>query len=180
MRCTRTDPTIPRHPMSPTFMMVISLPCYSLTLPMDYQRLYARTPDVAIRPTILVVDDQIDLRDAIAVLLEVEGYDVVDAENGRDALKYLQTHAGNVAAIVLDLAMPVMDGWQFLAERRKDPAVSDIPTIVVTGVSDAKRRQRELGDVTVFGKPFHFDELIRELRRALEEGKHTKATVLEF
>ena len=146
---------------------------------MDYQRLQARTPDISIRSTILVVDDQIDLRDAIAVLLDVEGYDVADAENGRDALQYLQTHA-NVAAIVLDLAMPVMDGWQFLAERRKDPMLSDIPIIVVTGVSDVRRRQRELGDVTVLGKPFHFDELIRELRRALEEGKHTKATVLEF
>jgi CheY-like chemotaxis protein len=147
---------------------------------MDYHRLQARAPDTSIRPMILVVDDQIDLRDAIAVLLEVEGYDVVDAADGREALKYLSTHAGNVAAIVLDLAMPIMDGWQFLAERRKDPMLSDIPTIVVTGVSDPKRRQRELGDLTVFGKPFHFDELIRELRRALAEGKRTKTTVLEF
>ena len=147
---------------------------------MDYQRLQAGTPDVPIRPMILVVDDQIDLRDALAILLEVEGYDVIDAANGRDALECLRAHPGNVAAIVLDLAMPVMDGWQFLIERRKDPTLRDIPTIVVTGISDAKRRQRELGDVTVFGKPFHFDELIRELRRALVEGKHTKATVLEF
>jgi len=147
---------------------------------MDYQRLQARPPESSVRPTILVVDDMIDLRDAIAVLLEVEGYEVVDAANGREALKYLQTNAGRVAAIVLDLAMPVMDGWQFLNERRQDPSLSDIPTIVVTGVSDAKRRQRELGDITVFGKPFHFDELIRELRRALEEGKRTKTTVLEF
>ena len=147
---------------------------------MDYQRLQARPADTLIRPMILVVDDQIDLRDAIAVLLEVEGYDVVDAANGREALKCLSTHAGNVAAIVLDLAMPIMDGWQFLVERRKDPMLSDIPTIVVSGVSDAKRRQREIGDLTVLGKPFHFDELIRELRRALEEGKRTKTTVLEF
>jgi CheY-like chemotaxis protein len=147
---------------------------------MDYHRLQARPPDIPVRPMILVVDDMIDLRDAIAVLLEVEGYDVVDAADGREALKYLSTNAANVAAIVLDLAMPVMDGWQFLAERRKDPMLRDIPTIVVTGVSDAKRRQRELGDITVFGKPFHFDELIGELRRALEEGKRTKTTVLEF
>jgi CheY-like chemotaxis protein len=147
---------------------------------MDYHRLQSTTSDVPIRPKILVVDDMIDLRDAIAVLLEVEGYDVIDAANGREALQLLTMHAGNVAAIVLDLAMPVMDGWQFLAERRKDPMLSEIPTIIVTGVGDAKRRQRELGDITVFGKPFHFDELIRELRRALVEGKHSKTTVLEF
>ena len=48
------------------------------------------------------------------------------------------------------------------------------------GVSDAKRRQRELGDIAIFTKPFHFDELIGELRRALEEGKTTKPTMLEF
>ena len=146
---------------------------------MDYRRLHP-PPGVSVRPIILVVDDQVDLRDAIAVLLEAEGYDVVDASNGDEALKYLSSAAGHVAAIVLDLAMPVMDGWQFLAERQKQPALKDIPTIVVTGVSNAKRRQEELGDIVVFTKPFHFDELIRELRRALDEHKHTKPAAVDF
>ena len=131
---------------------------------MDYQRL---SPTAASgKPTVLVVDDQVDLRDAIAVLLESEGYAVVDAGNGREALKYLEGGA-NVAAIVLDLMMPVMDGWQFLAERRRNPAWLKIPTIVVTGVSETKRRQGDLGDVEVFTKPFHFDEFFAALRRAL-------------
>jgi len=146
---------------------------------MDYHRLHP-PPGAAVRPTILVVDDQVDLRDAIAVLLEAEGYDVVDASNGDEALKYLSSGGNNVAAIVLDLAMPVMDGWQFLSERKKDRGLRDIPTIVVTGVSDAKRRQEELGDLVVFTKPFHFDDLIRELRRALEEPKRAKAAVTDF
>jgi CheY-like chemotaxis protein len=145
---------------------------------MDYRRLHP-PPGVSVRPTILVVDDQVDLRDAIGVLLEAEGYDVVDASNGDEALRYLSSAAGHVAAIVLDLAMPVMDGWQFLAERQKRPALKDIPTIVVTGVSDAKRRQ-DLGDIVVFTKPFHFDGLIRELRRALDEHKHTKPAAVDF
>ena len=147
---------------------------------MDYHRLQARPAEASLRPTILVVDDHEDLRDAIAVLLEVEGYDVIDAANGREALKFLASGAYHVAAIVLDLAMPVMDGWQFLAERRRHQALSDIPTIVVTGVSDATRRHQELGDVAVFTKPFHFDELMRELRSELEEGKRAKSTVLGF
>jgi CheY-like chemotaxis protein len=130
---------------------------------MDYQRLQLPTHG---RPTVLVVDDQVDLRDAIAVLLESEGYDVIDAANGREALKHLQ-NGTNVMAIVLDLMMPVMDGWEFLAERRKNDAWSRIPTIVVTGVSEPKRRQQELGDVAVFTKPFHFDELFSALRSAL-------------
>ena len=132
---------------------------------MDYGRLQTGLPDGG-RPTVLVVDDQVDLRDAIAVLLESEGYDVVDAANGREALKYLQ-NGTNVTAIVLDLMMPVMDGWQFLAARRRNAAWSRIPTIVVTGVAEPKQRTAELGDVAVFTKPFHFDELIAALRRAL-------------
>ena len=147
---------------------------------MDYQRLQTAHSGAATRPTVLVVDEHADLRDSIAVLLEMEGYDVVDAANGREALRCLSSRTADVAAIVLDLAMPVMDGWQFLEERRKNCAFSAIPTIVVTGVSDAKRRQRELGDIAVFTKPFHFDELIHELRRVLETGKATKPTVLEF
>jgi CheY-like chemotaxis protein len=133
---------------------------------MDYQRLQS-APVSTGRPAVLVVDDQVDLRDCIAVLLEAEGYTVVDAGNGRDALKYLQAHPHQVAAIVLDLAMPVMDGWAFLAARRTRPEWAAIPVIVVTGVSEPKRRQAELGDVLVFSKPFHFDELFDALRNVL-------------
>ena len=145
---------------------------------MDYRRLHRQSGATA-RPTILVVDDQVDLRDAIAEQLETEGYDVVDASNGDEALKYLSSAANHVAAIVLDLAMPVMDGWQFLAERQKHAGLKDIPTIVVTGVSEATRRHDELGDIVVFTKPFHFDDLIRELRQALEAHKRAKPAAVD-
>src|SRR4051812_21719327 len=115
---------------------------------MEYRRLQVEAPRPVERPTILVVDDHDELRNAVAVLLEAEGYDVADAANGRDALKYLASAVPHVAAIVLDLAMPVMDGWQFLAMRRKHVSLSRIPTIVVTGISDEKRRQGEIGDLT--------------------------------
>ena len=146
---------------------------------MHYQRLQSQTSYPVLRQTILVVDDQVDLRDAIAVLLEGEGYDVVDAANGQEALAHLRSGV-DVAAIVLDLAMPVMDGWRFLAERGKDPALREIPTIIVTGISDAAKRQKEIGDLAVFTKPFHFDDLFAVLRRALETGRQKKPTVLEF
>jgi CheY-like chemotaxis protein len=128
---------------------------------------------------VLVVDDDADLRDAVAVLLETEGYDVVDASNGQDALAYLRSRA-DVAAIVLDLAMPVMNGWQFLAERQHDPVLSRIPTIVVTGISDATKRRKEFGNLPVFTKPIQFDELFLALRQALETGRVKKPTVLGF
>ena len=127
-----------------------------------------------------IFDSPGECESAIAVLLETEGYDVVDASNGDEALKYLSSAASHVAAIVLDLAMPVMDGWQFLAERQKHPALKDIPTIVVTGVSEPKRRDEELGDIVVFTKPFHFDDLIRELRQALDAHKRAKPAAVDF
>jgi CheY-like chemotaxis protein len=86
----------------------------------------------------------------------------------------------HVAAIVLDLAMPVMDGWQFLAQRRNDPVLRTIPTIVVTGISDATKRQKELGNLPVFTKPFRFDDLFAALRYALETGGQKKPAVLEL
>jgi len=146
---------------------------------MDYSRLQSQTPYAPPRQTVLLVDDDADLRDAMAVLLEAEGFDVIDASNGQDALAYLRSGA-DVAAIVLDLAMPVMNGWQFLVERRNDPALAKIPTIVVTGVSDATKRRKELGNLPVFTKPIHFDELFATLRHAFETGKANKPNVLEF
>src|SRR5882672_10029747 len=129
---------------------------------MDYSRLQPHTPHVAPRQTVLLVDDDADLRDSMAVLLETEGFDVIDASNGKDALAYLRSGA-KVAAIVLDLAMPVMNGWQFLAERQRDPVFAKIPTIVVSGSSDATKRRRELGNLPVLTKPIHFDELYAAL-----------------
>jgi CheY-like chemotaxis protein len=146
---------------------------------MQYSRLQSQVSYAPPRQTVLVVDDHVYLRDAIAVLLESEGYDVIDAGNGQDALAHLRSGV-HVAAIVLDLAMPVMDGWQFLAQRRNDPVLRQIQTIVVTGISDATKRQKELGNLPVFMKPFHFDDLFEALRYALETGRQKKPDVLEF
>src|ERR1051325_10042360 len=97
------------------------------------------------RATVLIVDDHSDLRDLIAVLLEDSGFQVADASNGLEALTYLQSDAP-VHAIVLDLDMPVMNGWEFLAQCRAHPQWCAIPTLVLTGVSDAERRTHELTD----------------------------------
>ena len=126
---------------------------------MDYSRLQSPTSYTPPRHSILLVDDDADLRDAMAVLLEAEGFDVIDAPNGQDALAYLRSNH-DVAAIILDLAMPVMiNGWQFLAEQQHDPVLAKIPTIVVTGISDAAKRRKEPRSLPVFTKPIRFDEL---------------------
>ena len=81
-------------------------------------------------PVLIVEDDQ-DVRQALGLLLIDEGYNVLSAGNGLEALNLLK---GNTAPclIVLDLMMPVMDGWTFLAQRAIDPAPLAVPVVVVT------------------------------------------------
>jgi CheY-like chemotaxis protein len=80
---------------------------------------------------ILVVDDDPDIRDSLREVLEDEGYTVNTVGNGREALDYLH-RAPRPCVILLDLMMPVMDGWQFRREQKQDAAIANIPLIVIT------------------------------------------------
>jgi CheY-like chemotaxis protein len=86
-------------------------------------------------PHILVVEDDEDAREAMVALLQMKGYRAVPAGNGREALDYLD-RAVTPDLIILDLWMPVMDGWQFRTEQIKNPRLAEIPVIVVTALSD--------------------------------------------
>jgi CheY-like chemotaxis protein len=119
------------------------------------------------RPTILIADDHSDFRDALTVLLEHEGYRVADANNGAEALAYLRSGAP-VNALIVDLDMPVMNGWDFIAACRANATWRTIPTLVVTGVSIADRSRAEVADnTTIVTKPFNFDDLVANLRRVM-------------
>jgi CheY-like chemotaxis protein len=117
-------------------------------------------------PTVLVVDDERDLRNVLAVLLEEDGFVVADAANGRDAIVYLRSGLP-VHAIVVDLEMPVMDGWTFLAERQRDPVWRATPTFVMTGLDGDALRLDALGDTRVFPKPPNLELLVDALRAVL-------------
>lgn len=80
---------------------------------------------------ILVVDDDQDIRESLRDVLEDQGYRVATAANGRDALDQLQGGL-RPSIVLLDLMMPVMDGWTFRTEQMKDPALADIPVVLVT------------------------------------------------
>jgi CheY-like chemotaxis protein len=86
-------------------------------------------------PRILVVEDDEDAREAMVALLQMKGYRAVPAGNGQEALDYLR-RAPVPDLIILDLWMPVMDGWQFRSEQVKDPRLKNVPVIVVTALSD--------------------------------------------
>jgi CheY-like chemotaxis protein len=86
-------------------------------------------------PHILIVEDDEDARDALVALLQMKGYHAVPAGNGREALEYLR-QARTPDLIILDLWMPIMNGWEFREEQMKDPRLAEVPVIIVTALSD--------------------------------------------
>jgi CheY-like chemotaxis protein len=91
----------------------------------------ARTHLAHARARVLVVEDERDIREALAEALSYEGYDVAVASNGREALRALR--GGPLPdVILLDLVMPVMSGWEFRQVQVDDPALSGIPVVVVS------------------------------------------------
>jgi CheY-like chemotaxis protein len=104
---------------------------------------------------ILVVEDDADAREALVSLLQMKGYRAVPAGNGKEALDYLN-QAPVPDLIILDLWMPVMDGWQFRTEQIKDPRLKEIPVVVVTALSD----QADVDADEVIIKPVDIDRLL--------------------
>ena len=113
------------------------------------------------RSPVLLVDDDSGVRKTLARFLGRDGIAVVEADNGQQALTYLQG-GGPASVIVLDLRMPVMDGFKFRAEQRRVPALANIPVIVLSG-ADTDRFE-ELDAVATFEKPASFSELAKVVR----------------
>jgi two-component system, chemotaxis family, chemotaxis protein CheY len=119
-------------------------------------------------PTVLLVEDHDDTTDAMQVVLEGWGYEVVTARHGAEALNLL---AGGLRpnAIVLDLMMPEADGWDFRRVQRANPRWEGIPVVVVTGMSqhlDVTATQLGLPADQCLLKPVDFDKLLAFLNRA--------------
>jgi len=110
-------------------------------------------------PMILVVDDDDDIREMIAEALVLDGYRVSTAPNGKVALEQARAH--RLDLIILDLMMPVMNGWQFLEAQREDPDLATIPVVVVTATLDAQVE----GAAMLLRKPFDLDALLTTVAR---------------
>jgi DNA-binding response OmpR family regulator len=111
---------------------------------------------------VLVVDDDPDILDALSEILEVEGYEVQRARNGREALERLEQMLPDV--VLLDLMMPVMDGWEFA--RSLSPAARP-PIIVLSADRNVSTRAREIGALEWLAKPFELSDLLAAVRRAV-------------
>lgn len=95
----------------------------------------------------------------MAVALESEGYDVVSARDGREALDRLRG-GDKPCLILLDLMMPVMNGWEFRDQQSHDPALSDIPVVVVSAFTDLPNRGTDLRADAYLSKPLHLSSLL--------------------
>ncbi|RKH11834.1 response regulator [Corallococcus sp. CA053C] len=113
------------------------------------------------RKPVLVVEDDEDVRAAVAEILEGEGYEVVVAANGREALEEL-VHVKSPCLILLDLRMPVMDGPEFLSRLRADwPKLKDVPVLLLTAVVT----EALPGTHGILRKPIIPDELVTSVSR---------------
>jgi CheY-like chemotaxis protein len=113
---------------------------------------------------ILLVEDDSDVRGAMAAMLDTAGYSVVEAEHGREALEHLRG-GSEFGLILLDLFMPEMNGWAFLAERMSDPGLSTVPVVVISADPDAMQRAKMPGVVARLVKPIEFDRLLAIVRQ---------------
>jgi CheY-like chemotaxis protein len=106
---------------------------------------------------VLVVEDDRSVRKSLSELLEVEGYSVLEAENGQRALEILEKTSYLPCMILLDLAMPVMSGGEFLTLRAEDPVLRQVPVVVVSGSPPSEPLN---GIDAYLQKPVTFDRLI--------------------
>lgn len=114
------------------------------------------------RQTLLVVEDDYDIRAMLTMLLEMEGYQVVRAANGKEAMTLLEGGL-RPSLILLDLMMPVMNGWQFREALLKEQGLAKIPVIVISG--DGRSAAQNVADrVDYFlKKPLDLDELLEKI-----------------
>ena len=112
--------------------------------------------------SVLIVEDDADLREMMAQLISLEGFQAHTVANGREALDYLH-RAQHPELILLDLMMPVMDGWEFRREQRNDPAIADVPVVVLSALDPS--RGADIGAIEFLKKPLDFDRLLALVRQ---------------
>jgi CheY-like chemotaxis protein len=115
-------------------------------------------------PYVLVVEDDDSTREAMLTVLELANQAAAGVGNGREALDHLRANR-RAALILLDLMMPVMDGWQFRKEQQQDPALAPIPVVVVSADGNVSQKAATLGAAGFLQKPVEVDDLVRMVRR---------------
>lgn len=110
----------------------------------------------------MVVEDDHDIRVTLRALLEAEGYTVLSAGNGKDALDILESSADKPGLVLIDLMMPIMDGWQLVALMKADATLAGIPFAIQSAYAD---HHPPSGAVAIMKKPVDVDRLLALVRR---------------
>jgi CheY-like chemotaxis protein len=118
-----------------------------------------------VRPSVLIVEDDDDMRQILLQLLGFQGWPAYAAADGVEALAMLQKHRPSL--ILLDLAMPRMNGMEFRVAQRQlpDRRLANVPVVVVSAVHDAPQYQEKLEAAEIFVKPFDADRLLHAVER---------------
>src|SRR5262245_48875205 len=117
---------------------------------------------------LLLVEDDGELRSSLSELLQSDGYHVVGAANGSEALEYLK-EPPLPDLILLDLMMPVKDGWQFRIEQKRDPSIASIPVLAIS--ADDTPKAVAIDAELYIKKPFQYSTLLDAIRRVIEEKR---------
>ena len=117
---------------------------------------------------VLVVDDDDLIRATVADALEFEGYEVVTATNGVEALEQVRTSRPN--AVLLDLMMPVMDGWTFMEHCRREELCAETPVLVMSAYRHLAEAASNLAANACIAKPFDLDVLLGAVERIVQRA----------
>jgi DNA-binding response OmpR family regulator len=115
--------------------------------------------------TVLIVEDDLDLREAIGEILEHDRFHVMHAAHGAEAIDILRTSSELPGLILLDLMMPIMNGVQFRAIQRNDPRLAAIPVVVMSAVTDGERKASSLQPAAFLPKPADREHILAVVRR---------------
>jgi CheY-like chemotaxis protein len=111
--------------------------------------------------TVVIVDDDGAIREVLGEILAEEGYTVLQAKNGREALALLRANApASPCVVLLDLMMPEMDGAQFRRAQLADPVLEKIPVIILSADADVATKAQTMGVAAGLRKPIHLDEIV--------------------
>ena len=136
---------------------------------------------------VLVVDDQEINRDSLEIILE-DDYEIIYAENGKEAIEQMRGHANELSLVLLDLMMPVMNGFEVMEIVRADEQLKHIPIIVLTAEKSAELQALQMGAADFITKPFDMPEVIlarvgriielSEGRQLISAAEHDRLTML--
>ena len=128
----------------------------------------AATASTRVPKTVLLAEDDVEIRDILQDLLEAEGYDVIPASHGRQALEFLHGSRKTKLPdlVVLDLMMPLVDGVAVLRVMKEDPAFSEIPVVVLSAVA----RERPAGAAAFLRKPVPLQKFFDTIRDFVDAG----------